>query len=199
MLGGFMDLKIKLSEKLSRGMLILRTLFGMIYIGIPHMICMMFVGIVAGIVIFISWWAVLFTGKYPQGMFDFVTKFLAWGARFGASLSNFTDEYPKIGLNGTSAITSLTAKNPDKLSRGLLIVRLLFSAFYVGIPHGFCLTFRMIATGVVGFIAWWAILFTGKYPAGMFAFNVGTFRWVYNVMAYQLFLTDKYPKFSGKE
>ena len=87
---------------------------------------------------------------------------------------------------------------PVSSSRGLLLLRVFFGWAYVGIPHGFCLMFRMIATEFLCFIAFWAILFTGKYPKKMFDFNVGTYRWMNNIMAYMLFLTDTYPPFSGK-
>jgi hypothetical protein len=49
------------------------------------------------------------------------------------------------------------------------------------------------------FIAWWVVLFTGKYPETWHAFNVGTFRWITRVQLYMGFMTDEYPPFSGKE
>jgi hypothetical protein len=92
-----------------------------------------------------------------------------------------------------------TVDYPEKLSRGILILRTLFGSIYVGIPHGFCLFFYAIAAYVVMFIAWWAILFTGKYPKGMFDFVLGWMRWGLRVNAYMMYMTDKYPPFSGKE
>lgn len=59
-------------ENLSRGWLLLKTFFGWIYVLIPHGFVLFFYGIVVLIVTFIGWWAILFTGKYPKGMFDFV-------------------------------------------------------------------------------------------------------------------------------
>lgn len=88
---------------------------------------------------------------------------------------------------------------PEKLSRGLLILKALFGWFYVMIPHGCILFFYGIAALVVTFIAWWAILFTGKYPKGMFDFVVGYQRWSNRVNAYMLFMTDVYPPFSASE
>jgi hypothetical protein len=52
---------------------------------------------------------------------------------------------------------------------------------------------------VLIFIAWWAVLFTGRNPQHMHAFNVGTYRWLYRVSHYLGFFTDEYPRFSGKE
>jgi len=67
------------------------------------------------------------------------------------------------------------------------------------IPHGFILLFRSIAAGFVIFIAWWIVLFTGKYPKGMHDFVTGTIRWGTRVNLYMGFMTDTYPPFTGKE
>lgn len=88
---------------------------------------------------------------------------------------------------------------PEKLSRGMLLLKTFFGWIYVLIPHGIVLCFYGIAAVVVTFIAWWAILFTGKYPKGMFDFVVGYQRWSNRVNAYMLLLTDAYPPFSSKE
>ncbi len=88
---------------------------------------------------------------------------------------------------------------PEKLSRGLLLLKTFFGWLYVLIPHGFLLFFYSIAACVVTFVAWWAILFTGKFPKGMFDFLVGYQRWSNRVNAYMFFMTDVYPPFSGKE
>ena len=90
-------------------------------------------------------------------------------------------------------------KYPERLSRGLVVLKGLFGWLYVGIPHGIILWFYGIAAAVVIFIAWWAILFTAKYPRGMFDFVVGYARWYNNVSAYLSLLRDEYPPFSGSE
>jgi hypothetical protein len=88
---------------------------------------------------------------------------------------------------------------PEKLSRAVLILRIFFGWLYVGIPHGFCLFFYGIGVAVIQFIAFWAVLFAGKYPRGMFDFTVGYMRWTNNITAYMTFKRDEYPPFSGKE
>ena len=93
----------------------------------------------------------------------------------------------------------LTVEYPEKLSRGLVVLKALFGWLYVGIPHGIILMLYEIAVGVVLFISFWAILFTGKFPKGMFDFVVGYYRWSWRVGAYLSFLRDEYPPFSGKE
>ncbi len=86
---------------------------------------------------------------------------------------------------------------PEKLSRGLLLLRI-FSMFYVGIPHGFCLFFYGIAAGFVQFFAFWAVLFTGKYPESLHNFVTGLYRWTTRLNIYMGFMSDKYPPFTGK-
>jgi len=194
-----MKLDIKCQDSYSRGELILRTLFGWLYIGIPHIVVMIFVGIWAGILGLLAFFAVLFTGKYPKAWFEFQVKFMNWGARLNSTFSNLVDGYPAIGVNGTSDKVSLTVPYPEKINQGLVILRLLFGWLYVGIPHCFCLMFRFIATGFISFLAWWVILFTGKYPESWHGFQVGTFRWMNKINLYLGYMTDEYPKFSGKE
>jgi hypothetical protein len=194
-----MKLTVTHQEKYSRGQLLLRLFFGLIYIGIPHLFLLFFVSIWSAILSFVTFWVCLFTGKFPESIFTFQVKVQNWGLRVSATLSNLVDGYPAFFPSGTSDSVKLEVPHPAKVSRGLVIVRLLFGAIYVGIPHGFCLWFREIGTMVLSFLAWWAVLFTGKYPARWHAFNVGTFRWLYRVSLYLGYFTDEYPKFSGKE
>jgi hypothetical protein len=88
---------------------------------------------------------------------------------------------------------------PERSSRGKLLLRLFFGWLYVLIPHGVCLLLYGIAAAIVDFIAFWAILFTGRYPKGMFEFSVGYLRWANNASAYMMNLTDEYPPFTGKQ
>jgi hypothetical protein len=112
---------------------------------------------------------------------------------------NLVDGYPAFFPKGTSDTVKLEVPRPEKVNQGMVLVRTLFGAIYVGIPHGFCLGFRLIATGVLSFLAWWAVLFTGRYPERWHAFNVGTLRWATRIQMYLGYFTDTYPPFSGKE
>jgi len=87
---------------------------------------------------------------------------------------------------------------PESLSRGMLLLKVFFGWLYVGIPHGICLWLYGIAVSIVTFIAFRAILFTGKFPKGMFDFVVGYMRWTLNVEVYLGLLRDEYPPFSGE-
>jgi hypothetical protein len=194
-----MKLSITHQEKYSRGELILRTLFGGIYIMIPHGFLLGIVGIWSGILSFVTFWIALFTGRIPESIFNFQIGYQAWSLRVNATTMNLVDGYPAFFPKGTSDTVKLEVPRPEKVNQGMVLVRTLFGAIYVGIPHGFCLFFRLIATGVLQFLAWWAVLFTGRYPERWHAFNVGTWRWFTRIQMYLGFFTDTYPVFSGKE
>ena len=185
-------------DSYSRGELLLRWLFGWLYIAIPHMFILMFLSLVSAIITFIAFWAILFTGKYPKGMFNFQVNLLKWNYRVNARLLNLADGYPKFGLDVEDDALVLDIEYPESLSRVTLLLRVLFGFFYILIPHGFLLLFRMIATMFLIFLAFFVVLFTGKYPENWHKFNVGTQRWGLRVNLYFNFMTDVYPPFSGK-
>jgi hypothetical protein len=125
--------------------------------------------------------------------------FYNWQARVNASLWNLVDDYPAFFPSGTSEAVKLEAPYPETLSRGLLLLRTFFGWLYVGLPHGICLWIRSIGSAILMFLAWWVVLFTGKYPENWHAFIVGTMRWSMRVTLYMANMTDEYPPFSGKE
>ena len=161
-------------ESLSRGTLLLKTFLGWLYVGIPHGIILALYGIAVGIMEFIAWWAVLFTGRYPRGIFDFVISYMRWSIRVGAYTGFFTDFYPPFNgdENVEGSPVRFSVDYPESLSRGTLLLRAFFGWLYVGIPHGIILIFLGIAAGILQFIAWWVILFTARYPQGMFEFVI---------------------------
>jgi hypothetical protein len=83
----------------------------------------------------------------------------------------------------------------DSYSRGQLLLRTFFGFFYIMIPHAFLLWFMTIASLFLGFIAWWAVLFTAKYPKSFFDFQLGLLKWSTRVSARMLNLVDGYPSF----
>lgn len=194
-----MELSIQHQESYSRGELLLRTFFGWIYIIIPHLFLLFFISIWSSILTFITWWIILFTGKHPKGFFDFQVKLIRWSLRLSASLENLADGYPPFGLNAEWDKVKLEIPYPEKLGRGTLLLKTFFGWLYCGIPHCFLLFFRSIWGCILVFIAWWVVLFTGKYPQSWHEFNVGTIRWSFRLSLYLFYLmTDDYPPFSGK-
>lgn len=184
-------------EKLSRGLLLLRTFFGWLYVGIPHCFCLFFIGLCAAIAQFIAFWVVLFTGQYPRSLFEFVANTMQWQLRVSIYLNFLNDDYPPLSMYDFHP-AELTIEYPERLSRLQLLGRIFFGWLYIIIPHGFCLCFRGIAHAVVTLVAWWIVLFTGEMPQDMHRFLVGTFRWQARLNAYVFFLTDEYPPFSGR-
>ena len=110
-----MKLTITHQEGYSRGELILRTLLGGIYIAIPHVFLIIFVSIWSGILSFVTFWIVLFTAEFPEGIFNFQIGFLQWGMRLNASLANLVDGYPSFGVKGESDKVSLVVERPENV------------------------------------------------------------------------------------
>ena len=179
--------------------LLARTFFGVLYVGIPHGLCLMLYSFWLMLAVFLAWFAVLFTGRYPRGLFNSVVGFFRWEARVAAYMYFLTDKYPAFGPGPKEGDTvKLEVAYPEKLSRLLLLAKSFFGVFYVGIPHMLCLYARMIGLFFIMIAAWFAVLFTGKYPEAMHRFAVGTLRWAMRIGMYFI-QTDAYPPFTGKE
>ena len=87
-------LEIAYPENLSKGKAVLKVLLGWLYVAIPHGIALLIYWIAVNLVVFLSWWSVLITGRYPKAFFDFNVGFIRWATRVNAYLSLLRDEYP---------------------------------------------------------------------------------------------------------
>lgn len=92
-------LEVQYPESLSRGMLLVRTFFGWLYVLIPHGIVLYLLTIAVMVVNFVGWWIILFTGQLPVGMHNFVVGYMRWATRVGLYMSNMTDTYPPFSLD----------------------------------------------------------------------------------------------------
>ena len=191
-----MTFDIKHAESLSRGELLLRSFFGFIYIYLPHGFVLLFMGLWGAILGFISFWAILFTGRYPQRFFEFQVGLMRWSTRVAARQYNLTDGYPAFGIDSKDEAVTIEVPYPESFSRGMLLVKTFFGIFYVLLPHGFVLFFLAIGVVFAMVIGWWIILFTGKLPVGIHNFIVGYLRWNARVNLYMGNMTDTYPPFS---
>jgi len=185
-------------EHYSRGELLLRSILGFFYILIPHGFLLGFLGIAAGVLHFLTFWVVLFTGRYPESWFEFQVKYQRWNLRVSARILNMADGYPAFGLDAEDDKTTLEISYPTEISRGLVLVRAFFGFVYVLIPHGLILGVLGIGVLFVNFIAFWAVLFTAKFPRSMFNFQLSYLRWSQRVSNYLMYLTDQYPPFHGE-
>jgi Domain of unknown function (DUF4389) len=181
------------------------------FLAIPHYIVLAFLWIAFFIVSFIAFFAILFTGKYPRSLFDFNAGVLRWTWRvqyysYGALA---TDKYPPFTLQEVPDYpVHLTIDYPEKLSRGLVLVKW----WLLAIPHYLIVGILVGGTwvafdggewegaafgliGLLAFIAAVILLFTGRYPRGLYDFVLGLNRWVIRVAAYAGLMTDAYPPF----
>lgn len=134
---------------------------------------------------------ILFRRKYPKWWFDWNLELLRFESRINVYLLLLRDEYPSTE---EEQATHLEIPYPDasqELSRWLPLVKWLLA-----IPHYIVLIVLNIIALLVAIIAWFAILFTGRYPVGLFNFEVGVLRWSIRVFSYAfLLVTDHYPPF----
>jgi len=135
---------------------------------------------------------ILFRGKYPRWWFDWNLMMLRFLSRVRSYVFLLRDEYPSSDEEQAVHLEIVYPDAKADLNRWLPLVK-----WFLAIPHLIILVFLHLAAIVVAVIAWFAILFTGRYPRGMFDFQVGVFRWTLRVVAYAFALTtDRYPPFS---
>jgi hypothetical protein len=181
---------------------------------IPHAIVLVLLWFAYSIVTFIAFWAILFTGRYPRGLFEFNAGVLRWSWRVGFySYSALgTDRYPPFTLDDVPDYPArLQIEYPASLSRGLVLVKW----WLLAIPHyivvgifagGAWATWNAASDhsawtwggGLIGLLVCFAgiaLLFTGRYPRPIFDFVMGMNRWVLRVVAYATLMTDQYPPF----
>ena len=135
---------------------------------------------------------ILFRQRYPRWWFDFARELARFSTRVGAYMALLTDKYPST-VDEQSVHLELDYPNVEQdLNRWLPLVKWLLA-----IPHFIVLVLLSIVAIVAVLIAWFAILFTGRYPRPLFDFVVGVGRWGLRVEAYAILLiTDRYPPFS---
>jgi hypothetical protein len=135
---------------------------------------------------------IFFRQRYPRWWFDFSRELARFGYRVGAYFFLLTDQYPSTV---EEQAVHLEIDYPDvakDLNRWMPLIK-----WFLAIPHYIVLAFLAVGAWFAGVFAWFAILFTGKYPRGLFDFVVGVGRWALRVNAYAfLLVTDRYPPFS---
>lgn len=180
---------------------------------IPHLVCLAFLWFMFYLLTIVAFFAILITGRYPRPVFDLNLGVLRWSWRVGfygySALG--TDRYPPFTLGEAPDYPArLDVEYPETLSRGLVLVKW----WLLAIPHYAVLALflgtgtygsRWAGLGVFSFgtglvlllavFAGVAVLFTRRYPPGIFDFLLGMDRWVTRVVVYVSLMTDVYPPF----
>jgi hypothetical protein len=161
-------------------------------LAIPHFIVLYFLSIAVFVVTVIAFFAILFTGKYPKSLFDFVAGYMRWTWRVGfySYMVLGTDKYPPFSLDKAAYPADFDIVYPEKLSNLMVLVKWLLA-----IPHFIILYVLSIVLEVLIVVVAIVLLFTGKYIDDLFKFIVGINRWRVRVSAYVFLMTDEYPPF----
>src|SRR5437868_10011309 len=195
----------ELSPRLSRGLWLVKWL-----LAIPHFIVLVFLWIAFAVVSAVAFFAILFTGRYPRGLFDFNVGVLRWTWRVGfySYSALATDQYPPFTLKDAPDYPArLDVAYPESLSRGLVLVKwwllalphyLVIAVFVGGAWAGSGIDRLYGGGGLVGLLVLFAgamLLFAGRYPRPLCDFVLGMNRWAFRVGAYGALMTDVYPPF----
>jgi Domain of unknown function (DUF4389) len=178
---------------------------------VPHIVVLTFLWIGLFFTTIVAGVAILFTGRYPRGLFDYAVGVMRWSWRvsFYAHGAFATDRYPPFSLaDDPSYPATFTVDYPARLSRGLVLIKwwllalphlIIVGIFAGGWEFGSHSNWRIFGGG--GLIAVLALVIavilavTGRYPLQLFDFVMGLNRWCFRVLAYVALLTDQYPPF----
>jgi hypothetical protein len=163
----------------------------------PHYLVVWVLAILAGVCLFISFFAILFTRTIPPQLFDLLVMVLRYTWRVQTYVLWMREDYPPFDFtaggadNGLDPPTRLEIDRQEELARFGPIYK-----WFLAIPHFIVLWILGIGAFFAALAAFFAVLFTGRYPEGIRNYLIGFQRWTLRVQAYAGFLRDEYPPFS---
>jgi hypothetical protein len=159
---------------------------------IPHLFALFFVGIGAFFVLIWAFFAVLFTGRWPRGAFDYVEGTFRWAYRVVAYMHLMVDPYPPFAMaDDPNYPVRLHIDYPEHIDNWRPLVQWLLA-----IPYLIVASVLYWLTGILSIIAFFTILFTKQIPRGIFDLMVPGLRWNLRGNGYAYFVTDRYPPFT---
>jgi hypothetical protein len=166
------------------------TVFFRILLAVPHYFVLYFLGIAAGVVVFIGWWAALFTGLLPDFAVTFTTGYIRWLTRVTAYVMLLTDAYPPFSFEDDPRYpVRLAVAERDRLNRVAVFFRLILV-----IPASILRALVVFGSeAIVSFIAWLIVLFAGQMPASLHQAYTAVLRYSARVDCYLYLLTPAYP------
>jgi hypothetical protein len=177
-------------EKRSR----LTTFFRLLLV-IPHVIVLAFYAIAAGVVVIIAWFALVFTGRWPRGMYDFVAGFFRYGTAVHGYFYLLTDQYPPFGPDVDSYPVRLNIAPPqEEYSRLKVLFRIILA-----IPPYIIAYAMNIVMQVGAFLAWFAIVVLGRQPKGLQDMIVLGMSYQQRAYAYMALLAEDWPPFTDEK
>lgn len=208
---GPVRLEAHLDDDLSRWLWLVKW-----FLAIPHFVVLVFLWMAFLVLTVVAWFSILFTGRYPRGIFEFNVGVMRWSWRvsyYATTGGIGTDRYPPFSLHPDPTYpASLDIEPPAQLSRGLALVKW----WLLAIPHYLIIGLLAGGTlwassaddslrigsgggggllGLLVVIAGVILLFRGRYQRSLFDLIVGLNRWIFRVIAYAALMTDAYPPF----
>jgi hypothetical protein len=166
--------------------------FFRVFLLIPQLIVVVFWGIAVDFVVLLAWFAILFTGRYPRGFFNFVATFLSYSTRVSCYGYLLTDKFPPFsgGSPGDGYPVQVSVDWPESLSRLTTFFRL-----FIAIPAYLVLYVLQLLGRLLAFFAWFVVIIIGRLPKGLFEVMELPQRYQLRVTAYLFLVTDTYPWF----
>jgi hypothetical protein len=165
------------------------TVFFRLILLIPHYVVLAFYGIGAFFVIFIAWFAALFTGRVPEGMHGFIAGYLRYYTRVAAYQAILANPYPPFGSGGSYPVDLEVAPAAPQGRLGV------FFRYLLAIPCLVVLYFLNALLGLIGLGGWIVALFTGRMPEGMQSLGLFCLRFIVRTHAYLYLVNPSYPSF----
>ena len=155
---------------------------------IPHLFVLYFLGIAAGVIVFIGWWGALFTGRLPDFAANYLAGYMRWSVRVEGYVSLLTDIYPPFAFEDDPGYPVRLAVTQERLNRLAVFFRIILA-----IPAAIVTAVVVSGAAIVSIIAWLVTLITGELPVALHLAFTSVLRYRFRYNCYLLLLTPSYP------